>query len=563
MIDPATTPHGPHVWSLNSTGATLALAMSWVALSPSLLPRAWWASGLMVGLSSILGYAMGSAVQLWWVWFSRLIGLEVRVRPQVTHVARRAWFALLCAITILSWRANVRRQEELASLVGISSSGWSGQVIGLALGVGLFIVALAIGRALARVARWTNRQVTRVLPSWAAPGATVLVLVVVIALVANGLVIRPLVNELAGAAERANFLPSPDRRAPSEPSRSGSPSSLVSWESLGRQGQAVVADGPRAADIAALTRKDALEPIRVYVGLPADRDLRAAAELVVAELDRTDAWDRSWLLIATSVGNGWVDEYTLASVEYLTGGDVASASLQYTYLPSALAYVLDRESCSRAGTMLWEAIHERWLQLPADDRPRLLLNGESLGSTGSQAPFATVDEVTTQAWGAVWVGTPGFTPLWRSVTDSRRRGTPEIAPVIDNGARVRFTASPPQLDQDLYGGAYVGWQDHRVVYLQNASDPVVWWSPQLLVTEPDWMREKAGTDVDPGLTWYPWVSFWQLALDMPNGPAAPSGHGHQYAHSLAPTWNAVLGHPASPQQVEAIDAAITASLKDR
>ena len=269
-------------------------------------------------------------------------------------------------------------------------------------------------------------------------------------------------------------------------------------------------------------------------------------------------------MVATAVSNGWTEEYTLASVEYLTRGDVASASMQYSFLPSGVAYVIDRSSAAEAGRDLWQAIYQRWLQLPADHRPKLLVSGESMGAFGSQAAFDSPGELLDEAYGAVWAGTPRFTPLWAQLTAARRIGSPEVAPVIDNGRSIRFATNVAELEHDHFGGLYEPWQQHpRVVYLQNASDPVVWWSADLLWREPDWMREQTSNQSGATMTWMPWVTFWQITLDMPDALTPQAGQGHQYQSELIPVWNAVLGQPASDAELAAIAQAINASLVPR
>ena len=53
-----------------------------------------------------------------------------------------------------------------------------------------------------------------------------------------------------------------------------------------------------------------MEPIRVYAGMPEEgQSLQSAADLVVEELHRTGAFERAVILIATSTGSGWVDEW--------------------------------------------------------------------------------------------------------------------------------------------------------------------------------------------------------------------------------------------------------------
>src|SRR5690606_14514727 len=222
----------------------------------------------------------------------------------------------------------------------------------------------------------------------------------------------------------------------------------------------------------------------------------------------------------------------LQSVEYLTGGDVASAAMQYSYFPSALAYISDRTTPAAGGRALFEAVSERLEQLPEDARPRLVVSGESLGSYGGQSAFSSPEDMLASVDGAVWTGTPRFTPMWQQLTANRRQGSPEIAPVIDNGRHIRFVTRPEELAHDFYGGPYDEWQQPRVVYAQHASDPVVWWSPRLRVREPDWLGENVGRDVTPAMGWFTWVTFWQVASDMPRSTDVHGGHGHSYEEEL-------------------------------
>ena len=93
--------------------------------------------------------------------------------------------------------------------------------------------------------------------------------------------------------------------------------------------------------------------------------------------------------------------------------------------------------------------------------------------------------------------------------------------MIDDGQSIRFAAYPEDLELDA------PWNDSRVVYWQHASDPIVWWSFDLLLNKPDWLAEPLGRDVDPGMTWIPFVTFWQVTLDMVFSADVPPGHGAQ------------------------------------
>lgn len=320
--------------------------MSWVALSPSLLPRNWWATGITVGLSAIVGYAVGTLVQAGWVALSRASKLTVSISPGWKRWLRRGWFGALVVLTAVSWWANVQRQQGLATSVEVSSAGWRGQSLGLLLGIVIF--ALLLGAAAPRCGSLylIGHRLRLVLPGWLALLTTVSTVTLIVVLLARGAVILPLLDEITKAAAASNGITGSGRQPLSNSERSGSAASNESWESLGRQGRAVVADGPRAADIAASPASRPWNRSGHTRRRGAGRDIEATAQAVVAELDHTNAWQRSYLMVATAVSNGWTEEYTLASVEYLTRGDVASASMQYSFLPSGVAYVIDRSSAA-------------------------------------------------------------------------------------------------------------------------------------------------------------------------------------------------------------------------
>ena len=82
-------------------------------------------------------------------------------------------------------------------------------------------------------------------------------------------------------------------------------------------------------------------------------------------------------------------------------------------------------------------------------------------------------------------------------------------PIYDRGANVRFVSRPDDLNRPD-----APWGEPRVVYLQHASDPIAWWSPDLLFAEPDWLKEPRGYDVSGRTQWIPVVTFLQVAADM-------------------------------------------------
>src|SRR5690606_21840410 len=113
-----------------------------------------------------------------------------------------------------------------------------------------------------------------------------------------------------------------------------------------------------------------------------------------------------------------------------------------------------------------------------DSRPRMFLSGESLGAYGANAAFDSLDDMLETVDGALFTGTPGFTPLHEEITASRVASSTQVLPVGDDGARVRFASTQAELAADQFGRSLGPWGYPRVVYMQHRSDPVVWWSPE-------------------------------------------------------------------------------------
>jgi uncharacterized membrane protein len=330
---------------------------------------------------------------------------------------------------------------------------------------------------------------------------------------------------------------------PTSALRSGSPESLSSWDTLGFQGRKFVAGGPSAESIKDFSGQEAMEPIRVYIGLQAAPTAEERAELAVEELKRTGAFERDVLVMANTTGSGWLEPASIDPVEYMYNGDTAIVSQQYSYLPSWISYLVDAETATEAGQALYDAVYAAWAELPADQRPKLIAYGLSLGSFGGQTPYSGINDLRLSIDGALFQGTPNFTRLWRNTTDNRDKGTPEWQPTYKDGVTVRFASTNEDIQDDQNG-----WSYPRVLYMQHASDPVVWFDFSLITEKPDWLREPRGPDVSPATRWYPIVSFVQLGIDQIMAAAVPVGHGHQYGNTVAEGWASVTNPPNWSQE---------------
>jgi uncharacterized membrane protein len=84
----------------------------------------------------------------------------------------------------------------------------------------------------------------------------------------------------------------------------------------------------------------------------------------------------------------------------------------------------------------------------------------------------------------------------------------------------------------------------------HPSDPIIWWSPHLIFSEPDWISEPPGKDVLGSMFWLPFVTFWQVTADLPFATGVPAGHGHKYTSEYVDGFNTVM-QPAgvTPQEL--------------
>ncbi|MFC5062912.1 alpha/beta-hydrolase family protein [Actinomycetospora atypica] len=512
-------------WHLHPVGAALGVALAALGFTPSLIPRTGPFQGLVSGVLLAAGYLVGV-----------LLGRLARpLAPTISRPTRRlGWVVLgaaLAAAGVVAVVLGSRWQDEQAALLGVAPPDrwWLAVPVTLA----VFAVLLAVVRGVRALPRWPRRLVV---------GVVVVVLVLAAVSVAGVPGVNPARAALDPAFAAQNDGVFGGATRPTSPRRSGSPASPVSWESLGRGGRTFVSSGPTPQALAAAGGRPAAEPIRVYVGLQTSEDAAERARIAVDELRRTGAFDRPVVAVVTTTGTGFVDAEAMDALELAWGGDTAIVTSQYSLMPSGLSFLLDGDRVAEAGTTMFDAVRAAVDALPPGrPRPRVVVFGESLGSLGSQAAFATLDDVRARADGAVWNGPPSSSPLHRAVVAGRDPGSPEIRPVVGNGETVRFgggSATP-----DLTTRPAAPWPDPRVVYLQHPSDPVVWWSPRLLVERPTWLAEPRGDDVPPSVRWYPLVTFWQLTMDMIRAQEVPFGHGHNYGPESLDAWAAVVPPP--------------------
>jgi uncharacterized membrane protein len=528
-------------------GVVFATLFFCLSLTPSLLPRDWLNSGIIGGINAAVGYGIGVLIgwlvrgflrsRLWW---PPRTGVRQGLQGALASASVAA--SLLMVVPAAAW------QRQVATLMGIEgpSTATYFRTVPVAMLTGGVLIAVArllrdVVRALARwmIRRWhINDEVAMF-------AGTAIVVVLIITLV-NGVLLRGLLAGASAVFQPQNANTRPGVEQPRQPGRSGSPASFAAWDTLGMQGRNFVGTGPTAAELSALNGRPAKDPIRIYAGLQSGATTEERAALLVSELQRTRAFDRKLLVIVPTTGTGWVDPVAARAIESMYNGDTALVAMQYSYLPSWISFLADRQKSLEAGRAMVDAIQRRWSQWPENHRPMLALYGESLGSMAGQGACGHLPDVVEMGCSTVlWVGPPNESRLWKALTDRRDPGTPEVQPRYDNGRTVRFAQAVGSAE--IAAVAAPPWTGTRVLYLQHASDPVVWWSPDLFLRKPDWLKEPPGFDRSPSMRWYPIVTFFQMTADMAgnvtNSTGAPPGHGHTYGDRQLDGWVAV----AAPQ----------------
>jgi uncharacterized membrane protein len=439
--------------------------------------------------------------------------------------------------------AGTPPDEALGEALGVAV--WRSLAVGVLVGVAVAALATA-ERALAGT---ISRGLAAVLPgsgrAWR-PAAHALTLAGLVAAVYRSL------TDIDRRIEQGADKPEPGfDHPPASPLVSGGPGSLVPFSTLSRAGRRHMLTRVPAERIQAVMGEPARQPIRVYVGLESAPTVEARVDLALDELDRVGALDRGLLLLISPTGTGYVNYTAVEAAEYLTRGDIASVTMQYSERPSPLS--LDRVRLGRAqNRMLWLAIHERLYQRPPERRPRVAIFGESLGAHTSQDAFLHGGTLDLEALGidrALWVGTPYGSGWKDEVFGDDHRPDVNQAEVGRFDSYGQWEALAPEQRERL-----------RYVLVGHDDDAVTYFGPDLLLAAPPWLGPERPPGVPRGERWSPVVTFLQTLVDMKNSlhivPGRFESHGHDYRADLARFVRAVYRLDATDVQMAQIEQAL-------
>ncbi|MDD2857910.1 MAG: alpha/beta-hydrolase family protein [Candidatus Nanopelagicales bacterium] len=540
---------------LSLVGLAFASVTYGAALVPSLLPRPLTFLIFLTALGTVGGYALGSLVS--WALHRSLWIRRHRLRTWIGVVIVIAlWIPSLVATPIaITWQAEQQSLLDMPSTLPGSLilvvAVLAASALLLLLGRSIRLLTAALATAIGRIPP-LQRRLGRTGSPGRRRGVRLLRLGVAVALVAVfALAATAGFQRLVASYDAVNADTSGQDRSRIG-TNSGGRGSLVSWETLGRQGRAFVDNPMTPAQITAISRQPAVDPLRLYIGMQQAATPQERSDLAVRELDRSGAWQRKYLAIFVVTGTGWVDPNGVNSLEAVTGGDIATVAVQYSAVPSWIGFVIDPQTAMDQGASQVQTIVSAWKRQPAATRPQLILFGQSLGAFGSQAAWSagtTPEQVVADIPKVIWVGPPAQSRLWER-WQADRSGGPAWQPVIGNGRLAQVYVTP----QDLADA--VPRTGPAITYVAHANDPVVYWSPSLLLNHPDWIAAPLGPGVDPHLEYYFGLTFLSVGFDLISGGEPPEV-GHNYSANIAPAVAITL---ATPGWTKAATARLQAAL---
>jgi len=538
------------VAGISLPGLLVAVLFFCASLTPSLVPRGAELQGALGGVVAAIGYAGWSAADWTWRW----LDLPVPRRQPAAALRIVAALAALGLLAAVLWQASAW-QNSVRALWQMPPVDTIAPLKVAAISAGVFGALLVLGRLFAWLLGRAAAALSRYVPRKLAAFAGFVIAVAVFTTLLNGVLLQGVLRLIDVSSRTADALVAPDLAIPDAAGQTGSAASLVAWEDLGRWGRSFVASAPTAEEIAAFWQAPARDPIRVYVGLTAAGDARQRAQLAFEELRRVGGFDREVLVIAVPTGSGWLDPGSHDPLDYMHRGDIATVAVQYSYLSSWVSVLVDPTYGLREAQALFDLVYGHWISLPKDDRPRLYLHGLSLGAFLSQSTVPLLDVLGDPFDGAMWAGSPFLSEFWHFVIARRAPGSPAWRPRFGNDSLIRSTNQVDVLDD-----ADAPWGPIRLVFLQYASDPIVFFDPSLAFARPDWLRGQRGPDVSAKMRWIPVVTMLQVGFDMAVALGV-RGYGHDYiAEHYIPAW-AETTQPAG--WTAAREAALTALFEGR
>lgn len=459
--------------------------------------------------------------------------------------------ALPAGIAASAWEIRrVHREAEVAgdtTIAGVST----GTSVPIALGVGAGVLGLqAAERA---VAGGVSRAIAKVAPDYDVVSNPIGHLVA-LGLLGGGMyagyeyAVRRV--EQGGAAIEPAY-----DNPPASALVSGGPGSVVPFASLSREGRRFTNMTLTRSEIEEVMGEPAeADPIRIFVGLDSAPEVEDRVDLVMDELVRTGAFERSVLCFASPTGSGYLNYVFAEALEYLTGGNCAIATMQYSMLPSSMS--LTRTGLAiEQNRALMHAITGYLRGMDPSRRPAFVLFGESLGALTMQDIWRhrTVEAMDRDfVHGSLYLGTPSATVFAKSWRLQPGKVDPQGA-MIEVDSFGEYAQLPEQQRGDI-----------RHVLVSHHDDPIPKFGTNLLLRQPGWLGppQERPPRVPRSSRWRPGTTFVLTGIDMVNAmevvPGTFGRRGHDYREDIACFTAAAYRLPVTAEQLSRMERALRA-----
>lgn len=419
----------------------------------------------------------------------------------------------------------------------------------IAMGVGAGVLGLQAGEGL--IAHGVSRGLSRIAPSYDSvsnPIGHVVALGLLGGAIFAGYEYAVRRVEQGGAAIEPAY-DSP----PTSAFVSGGPGSLVPFDTLSREGRRFTNMVLTREEISTVMGTPAkADPVRVFVGLDTAAELEDRVDILMDEMIRAGAFEREVLAFASPTGSGYINYVFAEALEYMTLGDCAISTMQYSMLPSSMS--LTRTGLAiEQNRALMHAMVGYMRGIPEAKRPKFVLFGESLGALTMQDIWRhrTVEAMDRDfVHSSIFLGTPSateFAKSWR--LDPDKIDAKHIIIEVDN-----FGQYLAMSDSDRASA--------RHILISHFDDPIPKFGTNLLMRQPWWLGPEADRPprVPKSSSWRPGTTFVLTGVDLINAMEVVPGkfgrRGHDYREDIARFVSAAYDLPVTAEQLLAIEKAL-------
>lgn len=268
--------------SFSFVGLIVAAIFFAASVTPSLLPRVYLVQGVLSGFALAIGYGVGVGLLACYRFLElpEPKGQVQRVSKWVTAIVVGILFiAVVWRMTY--WQNSIRQRMDMAPLETADPY----RVALIAIVFAAILVAAA--RLFQLCGNYIASKLERFIPRRIAVASGYTLVIAFVLFITNDVIAARMLAATDSFFLNIDRLVDDELQQPSDRLQTGSNASLVSWETIGKQGKKFLTTGPTVEKIQEFYPQDALRPIRVYVGMRSRETPVERAKLALEELKRS------------------------------------------------------------------------------------------------------------------------------------------------------------------------------------------------------------------------------------------------------------------------------------